>query len=67
MEYNFGRSFDHFGVAHLAIEHYERVLVSVQRRMEEAGMEMEPIQTPEVSRRAFSGRNGGDGRCGRGW
>lgn len=48
VEYNFGRSFDHFGVTHLAVEHYERVLTSVQERMEEAGeeyAEVSPVTT----------------------
>lgn len=50
VDYNFGRSFDHFGVAHLAVEHYERVLSSVQTRMDEARDDMEAEQSPEVSR-----------------
>ena len=34
VEYNYGRSFHSIGVLHLAVVHYERVLDSVQKRMD---------------------------------
>ncbi|WVQ98069.1 hypothetical protein IAU59_005191 [Kwoniella sp. CBS 9459] len=34
VEYNYARSFHGLGVPHLAVEHYERVLSSVERRMD---------------------------------
>lgn len=35
VDYNFGRAFHGIGVPHLAVKHYEKVLDSVKKRMEE--------------------------------
>ncbi|OCF58798.1 hypothetical protein L486_03288 [Kwoniella mangroviensis CBS 10435] len=34
VEYNYGRSFHGIGINHLAVSHYERVLKSIEKRME---------------------------------
>ncbi|EIW71252.1 hypothetical protein TREMEDRAFT_27203, partial [Tremella mesenterica DSM 1558] len=36
VEYNFGRAFHGIGIPHLAIVHYERVLDSIKKRMEQS-------------------------------
>ncbi|KIY33595.1 general transcription factor 3C polypeptide 3 (transcription factor C subunit 4) [Cryptococcus gattii E566] len=36
VEYNFGRAFHSIGVPHFAVKHYEKVLDSVQQRMDES-------------------------------
>lgn len=42
VEYNFGRAFHSIGVPHFAVKYYEKVLDSVQKRMDES-------MFPEVS------------------
>ncbi|WVN89418.1 uncharacterized protein L203_104641 [Cryptococcus depauperatus CBS 7841] len=44
VEYNFGRAFQAIGVSHLAVRHYETVLSSIERRMQE-------VTEPEILRK----------------
>ncbi|WWC86899.1 uncharacterized protein L201_001778 [Kwoniella dendrophila CBS 6074] len=48
VEYNYGRSFHGIGINHLAITHYERVLKSVEKRMNES-MDPEAIREKSLA------------------
>ncbi|WVF69789.1 hypothetical protein IAT40_004568 [Kwoniella sp. CBS 6097] len=48
VEYNYARSFHGLGVPHLAVEHYERVLSSVERRMADS-LDPEAIRSSSMA------------------
>ncbi|OCF32590.1 hypothetical protein I317_00359 [Kwoniella heveanensis CBS 569] len=48
VEYNYGRSFHGLGVPHLAVDHYERVLSSVEKRIE-ASEDPEAIRSSSLA------------------
>nr|XP_018265461.1 uncharacterized protein I303_01827 [Kwoniella dejecticola CBS 10117]OBR87619.1 hypothetical protein I303_01827 [Kwoniella dejecticola CBS 10117] len=51
VEYNYGRSFHGIGINHLAINHYERVLSSVNKRMDES-MDPDAIRERSLARQS---------------